>query len=205
MSKMYSINEMIEVAIDEYELETEETKEAALRGKKYYQKFQRALKSKDVNFWGSAPVQTRGKTKAKVFSEEQMRYLFSCKEMYDYLRDNSMNEQIRNSNRYDDVAKEILKRKADYIAYLEEKGLDDENDIPSVRHEDVIKIKENMMIEAIFNLFFTPFNEELLEQDLTYLFLRDEMALTREQIEAERRFANPYGIYYKEKKNTPRR
>lgn len=199
MSKMYSINEMIEVAIDEYKLETEETKAAALNGKKYYQKFQRALKSKDVNFWESAPVQTRVKTKAKVFSEEQMRVLFSSKEMYDYLRDNSMDEEIRNSNRYDEVAKEILKRKADYIAYLEENGLDEE-DIPSVRHEDVMKIKENMMIEAIFNLFFTPFNEELLEQDLTYLFLRDEMALTREQIEAERRFANPYGIYYKEKK-----
>lgn len=62
-----------------------------------------------------------------------------------------------------------------------------------------MKIRQNMMIEAIFSHFYTEFNDSLLTADLNILLFRDEMNLTDAQIEAEYRFANPNGAYYKEK------
>ena len=74
MPNMYSIQDMINVAIEEYGLASNGNPDDDRA--MYYQKFQSVLKNK-LNIWDTAPQEMRAKNKAKVFSEDQMRQLFS--------------------------------------------------------------------------------------------------------------------------------
>ena len=47
------------------------------------------------------------------------------------------------------------------------------------------------MLTAIFERFFTPINDSLLEHDLYAVMMEDELDITTEQIEAEQRLNSP--------------
>jgi len=125
------------------------------------------------------------------------------KSLYDYLTKNSNSERIRERKRYKEVEREIENRRSAYIEYLSSQNIEDDfQNAPFVSNKEFYQYKINFMIEAIFNKFFTPFNDELLEDDLYRLFiLRDELDLTHEIIEAENRFKNPVGSYYQERQS----
>ena len=60
-----------------------------------------------------------------------------------------------------------------------------------------------IMINAIFELFFTPFNEELLKEDLNRLVLTSDSTADMQDEIARQRIMHPLGHYFEVlKKNT---
>lgn len=56
------------------------------------------------------------------------------------------------------------------------------------------------MLNALFSLFFTPINKELLFNDIfKNKFITDDTELTPEDIEIEYQLSNPEGFYYQRK------
>ncbi len=191
VKKWYSISEIIDIAVKDYSLYT--TSENYRNN--YRAVFVKCL-DKDLTIYKTAHTEIRGKSKTKVFSEKQKQLLFSSKRVYDYITKNSKDEKIKNRKSYDELMKESENRREAYIEYM---GNDNrhENDVfIGYTQLEVERVKIKMMIEALFNHFFSEFKEELLEHDLNACLLEDELNLTPDVIQAEERLKNPYGNYY---------
>ena len=62
------------------------------------------------------------------------------------------------------------------------------------------RYKMDMMISALFELYFTPIDDGILMNDLERVFIfKDELNLQLEDLDAEKRLNNPEGVYYHKK------
>lgn len=191
--KWYSVSDMVNIAVDKYSLSTVST----TYKNNYYVEFSRGLK--DLNMWDNAHTEIRGKSITRVFSETQMQKLFSSRRIHDFISKNSDSENIRNRKSYDDYMNASKSRRDAYIDYLDNQGQEDNLDYPQLTREEFTNTKTAIMIEAIFNYFYTDFNDDLLESDLNTILTMDELNLTLDVIHAEERLSHPYGNYYSKK------
>lgn len=193
---LYSIKDLVDSIIDEYQLSTEDENAWST----YRQKISRTLKESGI--WDRGIAKKTGKKTTMYFTEQQRQELLSEKTFYNYLRDRSKSEEIRNSKRYDEIQKAIEERRISHIEYLAslETGSIDKN-APVITDKEFRDYKRDLMITALFEKFFTPIDDKLLLSDLYQVqIIEDELDLQVEDIEAEHRLSHPNLYYYKEKK-----
>lgn len=192
---LYSVKELVNSIIEEYQLPIP----CSQAWSTYRQKISRALK--DSGLWDKGIPKIVGKKTIMFFTEQQRQELLSEKSLYNYLRDRSQSDEIKNSKRYDEIQKDIEKRRIAHIEYLDslETGNHNEN-IPIITDKEFRDYKRDMMITALFEKFFTPIDDALLLNDLYQVqIIKNELSLQVEDIEAENRLSHPNLYYYKEK------
>ncbi|KAF5053700.1 hypothetical protein DSECCO2_395700 [anaerobic digester metagenome] len=193
----YSVTDIVENLIKDFDLAMNSENPEDSK-KTYRQKIYRALH--DTGLWDKAIQKTVGKKTVRYFSEQQKQQLISSQNLYDYLRDNSLSELLNTSKRFKEVQKEIKERGESYLSYLTSNEANHENfGDPYISQEEFRNIKNTMMLTAIFELFFTPINDSLLEHDLYQMLTLDELRLETETIDAEQRLNHPEGNYYRKK------
>lgn len=193
---IYSIAELVDSIIEEYQLPTDGDDAWST----YRQKVSRTLKNTGI--WDKGIQKTVGKKTIMFFTYQQRQELLSEKTFYNYLRDRSLSDEIRNSKRFDEIQKAIEERRISHIEYLDsrEMGDHDEN-VPVITDKEFKEYKRDMMITALFEKFFTPIDDKLLLNDLYQVqIIEDELDLQVEDIEAEHRLSHPNPYYYKERK-----
>ena len=193
---LYSVKELVDSIIEEYHLPTQGDDAWAT----YRQKVSRTLKKTGI--WDKGVPKTVGKKTTMYFTEQQRQELISEKSFYNYLRDRSEADEIKNSKRYDEIQKAIEERRISHIEYLDSRETGDyDGNIPVITDKEYRDYKRDMMITALFEKFFTPIDNKLLLNDLYQVqIIEDELDLQIEDIEAENRLSHPSQYYYKERK-----
>ncbi len=167
----------------------------------YRQKVSRTLK--DTGIWdrGIDKSVGDGDKTVKVFTTAQLLELETSKEMYEYLRTRSQNA-YKDRLPYKELNKTIEKRRRKALnSYFTPPRVSNNSGAPVLNEEEYKQFVDRMMLRAIFEVFYTPIDEELLRADIyTYKFLTDETELDIEDIEIEHRLSHPEGSYYSRKK-----
>lgn len=199
MNGLYTIEELVECIKDEYQLD-QSTDDA---DKNYYMRIYRALKKLNILDKGIVLVNPVTHRKCRYYSEHDKQAILSEKSLYDYLRNNSTSDVIKNSKRYNEILNNIDSRRNAHIRYLDSRTQDIcDNSISVITQEEFQNYKNQIMLTALFEKFFTPINDELLYNDLNqFHIIRDELHLQIEDIQAEERLQHPKGAYYQEKSN----
>ncbi len=195
MAELYSVSKLLESMIADYQLPMDGENDK----KTYQTQMYRALHGTGI--WDHAIIRENGKKKMRFFSEQQKQKLFGSEMLYDYLRDRSGSEYYRNSKRYHEIQKEIQKRREAHIAYLDSRRVEDYEDdnAPFISEQELQTHKNNMMLQALFEHFFTPFDTDLLKNDLYTMLYKDELDLDTPDLQAEERLEHPEGSYYHRK------
>ena len=198
---LYSLKELTDSIVEEYKLEYGDND----MEENYLQRITRALKSN--GFWDNAIIRINPNTKRKTryFTEGQRQSILAEKTLFNYVRDHSSSRDIRDSKRYDEYSRAIETRREEHMSFLgslqddfdDEKLSDNEKNLPYLRSSEYKLYKVNMMLSALFELYFTPINDSLLFNDVQrVLKFKDDLNLTVEDIQAEDRLDHPEGIYY---------
>ena len=195
MNGLYSLDELTKSIINEYKLPYSEDDDTfAVYRQRIYRE---VVKLKLVD---SAVKRVNPDTKRKCmyFTEQHRQRILTEKTLYDYVRANSSSEEIRNEPRYKEVQRQISERREAYIEHLS--SLNNDEDInpndPAISDSDFRSAKCQLMLEALFQLYFTPINDSLLRNDLDRVLKKDDLGLQIEDMEAERRLEHPEGNYY---------
>lgn len=194
-SRFFSISEMVDIATKKYVLN-----DYGDFKKNFSAVVRRAIKKlgyvdvDDIN----VKYEMRCKSRTKVYSSEVMYQLFNTEGIYNYITSVSKSDVIRNRVPYAELLKEIDMRKEREIKRIENMEPFDDA-CPILSDEVFVRHKMGIMVEAIFNQFYTKFDDELLRHDLSLGLLSDEFNVTPELVEAEQRYRNPEGNYYRKK------
>lgn len=192
MERTYNIEEIVDFIIKEYNMFDDESAKSNYRMKIY-----RALNSEGI--WEKGVDTLNGKKCPRRFTETQLRQLLGSEKMYDYVRKNS--KTLKDSPSYKDVMNEIASRRNRYIEYLDEQETSNEEiENQCFSDKEIIEKRNSIMIEAIFNVFFTEFNLGLFKHDLNTVYFSDELGLSPEILESEKRLASPENNYYSRRK-----
>ena len=155
-----------------------------------------------LGLWDKAIIDRNGKKETRYFTEHQRQLLLVEPNFYDYVRAKSDDEGLQNSKKYADIQRDIATRREAHIEYLNSLNMDENEDIPYISNDMFRRVKNDIMLKALFELFFTPLDEALLMNDLYQTqLLADELSLEPIDIEAEHRLTHPEGNYYKKIKN----
>lgn len=197
MNGLYTIKELTQSIIDEYQLNC--STDSAFEV--YYMRIYRALQKKQLLKAGIEKINPETKRKCMYYTEQHKQAILCEKTLYDYVRSNSTSEEIKNRKRYNELQKDIEVRREAYIKYLDSQTQDDENSIvPIITNQEFQEYKNTLMLTALFEKIFTPINDALLYNDLYQTqIIKDELNLQAADIEAEERLQHPNGSYYHEK------
>ena len=197
MNGLYTIKELTQSIIDEYQLDC--STDSAFEV--YYMRIYRALQKKQLLKAGIEKINPETKRKFMYYTEQHKQAILCEKTLYDYVRSNSTSEEIKNRKRYNELQKDIEVRREAHIKYLDSQTQDDENSIaPTITDQEFQDYKNTLMLTALFERIFTPINDELLYNDLYQTqIIKDELNLQAADIEAEERLQHPNGSYYHEK------
>ena len=195
MSKLYTLEELTESIINDFKLDR--SGEDAFH--RYYQKIYRTLNA--CGFLKTATKKTNPCTKrqCRYYTEQQKRAILAEKTLYNYVRENSTSKRIKNSKKYSEIQIDIKRRRNEYFDMMNDliDNPPDEN-TPYISNKEFQNYKNSMMLNALFEKFFTPIDDALLRSDMTQVFItRDEASLEISDIEAEQRLSHPQGNYYK--------
>lgn len=147
---------------------------------------------KDLNAWDNAETQLIGRKQTKVFDQDQLRTLY--KEIEPYL--------IKISNIDPDDYNEYLSKHKEYMDKMLEENYTDNIDeeqymAPRVTKEEM----RDVMIEALFNLYYEPLDIKQWENDKALTFFVDpENADNIDYYQAVKRQNNPTKYYTQRKK-----
>lgn len=137
-------------------------------------KAQRELEKMDL--WQNAKTETIGKAKTRVFSKEQLGQLEI--KLAPYLEKLSTKEKNLNYDEVKALASKIADSENPEFAEKEMKNFykQAKNSIPApiISKKDVEQKKQKIMIEALFEHFFTPIDTEKLEDLMTTIKLTDD-------------------------------
>lgn len=197
MNGLYTIKELTQSIIDEYQLDC--STDSAFEV--YYMRIYRALQKKQLLKAGIEKINPETKRKCMYYTEQHKQAILCEKTLYDYVRSNSTSEEIKNRKRYNELQKDIEVRREAHIKYLDSQTQDDENSIaPTITDQEFQDYKNTLMLTALFERIFTPINDDLLYNDLYQTqIIKDELNLQAADIEAEERLQHPNGSYYHEK------
>ncbi len=197
MNGLYTIKELTQSIIDEYQLDCSTDNAFEV----YYMRIYRALQKKQLLKAGIEKINPETKRKCMYYTEQHKQAILCEKTLYDYVRSNSTSEEIKNRKRYNELQKDIEVRREAHIKYLDSQTQDDENSIaPTITDQEFQDYKNTLMLTALFERIFTPINDDLLYNDLYQTqIIKDELNLQAADIEAEERLQHPNGSYYHEK------
>ncbi|MCR4657025.1 MAG: hypothetical protein K5770_12475 [Lachnospiraceae bacterium] len=202
MKGYYNIRELTISIMDEYQLKIDEktkdkrdyTKDPYYRN--YYQRVYRALKDLGLLDKGVKAMDPQTKRQCRYYSEAQKQAILADEALYNYVRNTSSSEKIKNSLRFKDIERIRNVRRNALLRSAASENARDEDAI-DFDDEAFQAYKNNMMLKALFEYFFTPIDEELLKHDYyNDTILKNEWMLERMDIEAEDRLKHPEGSYY---------
>lgn len=202
MDGLYNIDELANSFVEEFALELDGDGYCIAR---YKQSIRRAMER--LGILNNYVELRNAKTGylCNYYSAQQRELIKGEPKFHDYLLNNSSEETIRNGLRSKEIQKAIETRREKYIEYLSQQECEtnDERVKPLVSSEELRQRKLSMMIEALFNRWFTEFDEGKLLNDMNLVLQEDELGLSPDQIEAEERLSHPEGAYYKRKSEEP--
>ncbi|MCE3592696.1 hypothetical protein LXO72_10040 [Streptococcus sp. XMC] len=147
---------------------------------------------KDLNAWDNAETQLIGRKQTKVFDQDQLSKLYS--EIEPYL--------IKISNIDLDDYNEYLSKYREYMDKMLAGNYEDDIDeeqymAPRVTKEEM----RDVMVEALFNLYYEPLDIKQWEKDKALTFYTDPIdADNIEYYQAVKRLNNPLQSYTTPKK-----
>ncbi len=118
---------------------------------------------------------------------------------HDYLLDNSTDEKIRSRARSKEIEKKIEAYRDRFIENQDElvDGASCDDSAWRVSKEDMKRQKAMMMLTAVFELFFSSFDEAKLWNDMELDLQGDDLGLDPDHIIARENLAHPEGIYFR--------
>ena len=195
MDGMYTIEEMTDSIIKEFSLV-----DPVKNRRTYYQKIRRSLENAGLIDKGIVMVNPQTRRKCMYYTEFHRLTILAEKSLYDYVRKNSADDKYKKAPRFKEIQKQIDEQRQVYIDHLSTQTMSGTTDSdPYVSDEEVKAKKHGMMLEALFNVFFTPFNEDLLKNDMERMLVADDMHLEFADIEAHDRLEHPEGVYFNRK------
>lgn len=199
-TEFISITEITEKLIVKYDLPYANDNDKS----SYRQKVVRALK--ETGIWDRGVDNKVGDKTVKMFTTAHMLELETSRQMYEYLRSRSQNA-YKDRVSYDELNKSISNRRRKAInEYFSPNNIPIDPCVPVLNEEEYNQFVDRMMLRAIFEVFYTPIDEELLKKDIyTYKFLTEETELEIEDIEIEHRLNHPEGSYYSRKRETTKK
>ena len=197
MEGLYTIEELTKSIIDDFQLPLKVDEDF----RNYYQRIYRALVNADILKAGIEKINPITKRKCKYYTEQHKQTILSERTLYDYVRNKSSSPKYQNSKRYNEIQEDIARRQQEHNDKLESRKQEENDDnIPNITDKELQEHKNNIMLTALFEKFFTPINIELLFNDLCQILItKDESNLQIEDIEAENRLLNPNGSYFQER------
>lgn len=140
----------------------------------------------------------------KGHGKERPRYIFTPEQKELIIRSEDLLNYISVSYPKADISQKIeLDRKVDIFKAAEIAGLASEIDgpldlaPPGVTEQEVQRKKLSMMVEALFSIFFSEFDEEALRRDMDISTdYQDALEITTRNIEAQERLLHPLGNYF---------
>ncbi len=197
MGKIYTVADLTDCIIKEYHLETNTDSDR----RKYYYQVRRVMVDLNLLEQGEKRMNPKTHRMAMFYTEEHKQQILSCKKMFNYVRNNSELSTLSKSPRYDEMQIIINRRREKHIQYLSQLTTGDETSAPYITDKEFEDCKTRMMIEALFDKWFTRIDDDLLRLDLELAYIyKDESNITREVTEAEIRLAHPEGFYYHKRK-----
>lgn len=192
--KMYSVSDMVDEAIERYGLtQVDET----VRNN-WMTEIRRILQD-TLKCWDNADTEVRpGSPDTKVFPRSVMMQVFDSTRGEKYFMGAANKSEIFEENkRLDSLADELSQAEIDGQS-RQTMGNDD---LPPIGLDAIRRIKHDMMLEALFNLFFTEFDEALLAEDLDAVELMDRSNQSREDARVQQRLKHPEGAYFHRKED----
>ncbi len=141
--------------------------------------------------------------KCNYYSAQQRELIRNEPKFHDYLIDNSTDEKFRRGVRTKEFEKKKKACRDRYIESLGQQADDaryDYYDSTSFVGPGVVERRMAMMLTALFELFFTSFDEEQLRKDMNLdmeAYNLEYLDLKPEHIEAKERLAHPEGSYFR--------
>ena len=195
---LYTVTQITDYVIEKYKLSTDGADDS--KKMTYRQQITRTLKNMEL--WNKAIIIRNGKRETRYFTEHQRQLLLAEPKFYDYVRTNSADKGLHEGKKYADIQRDITNRREAHLEYLDSLDMNENEDIPYISNKMLRKVRNDIMLKALFELFFTQFDETLLLNDLYQTqLLADELALEPIDIEAEHRLTHPEGNYYTKKEN----
>lgn len=196
MRTMYTLEELTDSIIEEFQLQN-----ADIDRNNYHQSIYRALKRCNLLNKGIKKRNPDTNRMCMYYTEVQKRTILADRILYDYVRTRSGLKQYNKGPKYKDVIASMSQQRQEYIDYLSALGteVDEDNESdPYISDQEYRFHKTNMMFEALFSVFFTPIDDELLRNDLEQVEIyADPLNPTIQDLAAQHRLENPEGIYYK--------
>lgn len=189
MKTYRTLNQFIDEQITKFEIPNTEENQKKLRAK-----FMRVLK--DLNIWDNAKTQTIGRSKTKVFDQDQLLKLYL--NVTDYL--------LKRSNiNTNDLDQYITERTQAINDFLNIPQKDDEEELLKYQYSPPTisdKTINHYMLKALFEMFFEPFDITRWNKDLADIHFTDfQDTDTLDYYLIQKRLNNPIKAYTK-RKNT---
>ena len=199
MDGLYTIDELTQSIIDEYHLLNPKRSYTT-----YYQRIRRALIKSGLLEQGMVIYNPETKRKNTYYNENHRQIILSEKTLYNYVRKNSTLDIYRKAPRYNEVQQQIDSSMQEYIDYLSHQMTSSEAmNYSTITEKELKEKKYHIMLEALFNIYYTEFDDKLFYNDLKLIENATDEHIDPLQAEAQDRLNNPEGNYYN-RRNTRR-
>lgn len=203
MQKKYTLTELILIAIEHYQMPADKNRQGKTVVLEAYRKKFIDYLSSTTGRNGKTLLENAidphykptNKKEKYFFTEQQVSEIIYADPIYDYCISNSTNEKIKNSPPRKELAEKAEKAKAEWYNFLSENKLPYEPYIGvSVSPDDISEAQSQVMVKALFELFFTPISAEF-GTDMTIASLYGGDTSTPQSIESAERFSDPKNYY----------
>lgn len=201
----YTIQEIIQKIIDEYNLENSPSLRDSLRKKIISICKELRTGTDDKNIWEKSKILKENRKKpSHRFTASDKNTILTSPVLAQYLYDKfPRNHKIKKLLEYTIKANKLNEADYEYFtsgAYEEDLKYIEERKCPDpISDKDVYQKKKDIMLEALFLKFFTPIDTDKLRKDMEIVALTEPMENTIETVQAQERLDNP-SCYYKNKK-----
>ena len=192
MEGLYTIDELTKNIINEYKLKNPEKCYMT-----YYQRIRRALIKSGLLEQGVEIFNPETKRKKTYYNENHKQIILSEKNLYNYVRKKSTLELYRKSPRYNEVQQQIDSTRQKYLDHLSLQMTSSEAmNYSTITEKELKEKKYHIMLEALFNIYYTEFDDKLFYNDLKLIENATDEHIDPLQAEAQDRLNNPEGNYY---------
>lgn len=194
MDGYFNLNELAQSLVDEFDLYDDESTR-----KNLYQYLYQHFKKTGVEKFAARAINPETKRECSYYSQAQRDALLNDEAVVKHLCDIAKDADCVRER----LAKRIEAIKAynnsflDLMEEIADSSPDDQRFEQDVWAENkVSRLKPQMMLEALFEVFFTPFDDEKLKEDLLATCEMDGPNPQYSQLEALERLRNPEGNYF---------
>lgn len=168
--KKYTLNEVIREAMTFYEVKIKDPRLDATRFRKKFENYlKNTLDNNGISLWEKSidhDYEFANKKSFHFFTSDQMMKIIGSDEIYDYMKNESSNSKIKELPSRAEIMDDVYDSHKRWNDFQQETGMPDYHYVGITPKEtDLWTLQINIMLEALFNLFFEPLKIELLTRD----------------------------------------